>query len=311
MHEQITRTMYYFGVHLLFASLVCLAAWVLTSVPRGRATTKYWIWVATALNFISPLGALVDEFGQPHLSWARPLPLIGSPAATLTEGSLAVVLFAIWFGGAALMFTRLCLRLRADHRNAGGAHSRVALNPKAGLMIQGVPVRFSEKQETPAVDGLLRPSISLPSGIDRLLNREELDAVLVHELRHAKRRDNLIRLIFEMGRCVLWFHPLIWVAGTRLALYRELSCDESVIQSARGEDLISALAKLAGPEKGGVLLQATASSLVRHRISHLAADQEPASATAGGLLAAAFCVVLLAGIFETVAHTACCFMGGH
>jgi beta-lactamase regulating signal transducer with metallopeptidase domain len=208
------------------------------------------------------------------------------------------------------MFTRLYLRLLADHRNAGGTRSRVILNPKAGLMIQGVPVRFSEQQETPAVDGLLRPSISLPSGINRLLSEKELDAVLVHELRHAKRRDNLIRLIFEVGRCVLWFHPLIWVAGSRLALYRELSCDESVIQSARGEELISALAKLAGPEKS-VLLQATASSLVRHRISHLAANQEPASATVGGLLAAAFCVVLLAGIFETVAHTACCFMDGH
>ena len=309
MHEQITRTMYYFGVHLLFASLVCLAAWVLTAVPRGRATAKYWIWVATALNFITPVGALVDKLGTPHLSWARPLPLIGGPAATITGGSTAVVLFAIWFGGATLMFTRLYLRLRADRRNAVG-EGPIAVNPKANLLIQGVPVRFRDGQETPAVDGLLRPSISLPSGIDRLLSEEELGAVLMHELKHARRRDNLIRLIYEVGRCGLWFHPLIWVAGSRLALYRELSCDEPVIQSARGEDLISALAKLAGPEKG-VLLQAGASSLVRHRVSHLAGEPEPASAVTGGLLTAAFIVVLIAGIFETVAHTACCFMGAH
>src|SRR5713101_6160883 len=46
----------------------------------------------------------------------------------------------------------------------------------------------------------------------------------------------------------LWFHPLIWLAGMRMALYRELSCDESVIQRAQGQALVRALAKLAVPE---------------------------------------------------------------
>src|SRR5689334_24400230 len=103
MHENITRTMYYFGVHLLFASLVWIAALVVTLAPRGRATEKYWIWVATTLNFVSPAGAIVDVIGRPHLSWARPLPLIGDPAFAITQGSTAVVLFAIWFSGATMM----------------------------------------------------------------------------------------------------------------------------------------------------------------------------------------------------------------
>jgi beta-lactamase regulating signal transducer with metallopeptidase domain len=71
-------------------------------------------------------------------------------------------------------------------REPNGWH---CLNPKTGLLIQGVPVRFAEEQQTPAVDGLIRPSISLPSGIDQLLNEDELGAVLLHELKHAKRRD--------------------------------------------------------------------------------------------------------------------------
>jgi hypothetical protein len=52
-----------------------------------------------------------------------------------------------------------------------------------------------------------------------------------------------------MALCALWFHPLVWITGSRLALYRELSCDESVIQSGHGRDLVSALAKLANPEE--------------------------------------------------------------
>lgn len=70
-----------------------------------------------------------------------------------------------------------------------------------------------------------------------------------HSERHAKRRGNLILLVHELALCALWFHPLVWITSSRLALYRELSCDESVIQSARGGDLASALAKLADPER--------------------------------------------------------------
>jgi hypothetical protein len=52
MLEHITRALYYFEVHLLYASLVWFSTWVLTAIPRVNATTKYWIWVATVLNLI-------------------------------------------------------------------------------------------------------------------------------------------------------------------------------------------------------------------------------------------------------------------
>jgi beta-lactamase regulating signal transducer with metallopeptidase domain len=308
MHELIARSLYYLQVHLLYASLVWFAAWVLTSIPRGSATTKYWIWVATSLNFILPLGAAVDRFWTSHLSWATPMSMIGDLANTISRGSTAVVLWAVWLIGATLMFTRLCLRLRADHRDARVATYQNALCPKPSFLAHGVPVRFADGQEAPAVDGVLRPHISLPSGIDRVLSEHELNAVLMHEVTHARRRDNLIRLIYEVGLCGLWFHPLIWIAGSRLALYRELSCDESVIRSARGRDLISALAKLANPEKG-FLLQATASSFLGHRLVRLASAQpQPTRRAASGLLIATFSAILLGGIFGTVAHTACCFV---
>jgi hypothetical protein len=88
MHEHIARTLYYLQVHLLYASLVWFAAWVLTSVPSGRATTKYWIWVATSLNFILPLGAAVDRFWTSRLSWAAPLSMVGDLANAISRGWL-------------------------------------------------------------------------------------------------------------------------------------------------------------------------------------------------------------------------------
>ena len=55
--------------------------------------------------------------------------------------------------------------------------------------------------------------------------------------------------------------PLVWLTGFRLAVFRELSCDDSVIASSRGADLVCALAKLAVPE-GSHLLRAGAASLL-------------------------------------------------
>ena len=312
MHEHIARTLYYFQVHLLYASMVGIAAWAISAIPGGSATAKYWIWVATSLNFILPVGAILDKVGAAHLSWAAPLGTVGDAANRISQGPASMVLSVVWLLGAILMLTRLGLRIRADRRDAQATSGESVSNPRLSLLADGVPVRFGEGRRGPAVDGVLRPHISLPNGIEQVLSERELNAVLIHERTHARRRDNLICLIQELGLCALWFHPLVWLTGSRLALYRELSCDESVIQRVHGRDLVSALAKLANSElvnsEETLLLQATASSFLSHRLSHLSAQPQPAFRAASALLIVAFGAVLAAGVFGTVAHTACCFV---
>ena len=299
MHEHVARVLYYVHIHLLYASIVGLAAWALTAVRGGSAGAKYWVWVAASLNFALPIGAIVDGLLPSYLGWATPLGTLGALASTLSDGTAGMVLALVWLTGSAAMATRLGARLRAELR-AGRARP---CDPS--FVAGGVPVRFAG--HGPAVAGVLRPSISLPRGIDRLLSRPELDAVLLHELTHARRRDNLVRLLHELGLCLLWFHPLVWLAGARLSLYRELSCDDQVIRRARGRDLVSALAKLARSDDA-LLLQANASSLIRHRLERLAGAPRPPSRARTALVAALFAATLVWGIFATVAHTACCFV---
>jgi beta-lactamase regulating signal transducer with metallopeptidase domain len=306
MHEQIAPLLYYMQIHLLFASIVWFAAWVLTSIRHGSANTKYWIWLATSLNLILPLGAVVDKSWAHHLGWATPIGVIGNVGVVMSRDTPIAVLCAVWLLGAILMFTRLFLRIRVERLGVQSKTSQVALEPRRDFLARGVPVRFTKNRHAPAVEGLLRPHISLPNGIDRLLNEHELNAVIIHELTHARRRDNLIRLIHEVGLCVLWFHPLVWIAGARLALYRELSCDESVIQSAYGGDLVSALAKLANPEEE-FLLQARASSFLTRRLARLNASPQCTGRVANTALTVVFVAVVFAGVLGTVAHTACCW----
>lgn len=310
MHEHIARTMYYFSIHLLFASTVGSAAWVLTLIRGASATTKYWIWVVTAFNFLVPAGALIDKLWAPHLTWATPLGPIGGPIWDMTQGWTAVALAIAWIAGALFMLGRLISRMRRERLEAQLPAGSSDNDVTSSFVADGVPVSFDDTHLSPTVRGVLYPHILLPSGINRLLDQREFNAVLLHELAHARRRDNLIRLLYEILLCALWFHPLVWLAGVRMALYRELSCDECVIRRAHGQALVSALAKLAVPEPA-LFLQATASSHLSYRLARLTGPAHATHFAASLLLSSLFAAVIMASVVGTVAHTACCFVLKH
>jgi beta-lactamase regulating signal transducer with metallopeptidase domain len=265
--------------------------------------------LATALNFILPLGAVFDGLMAPHIPWATPLGLVGALGALISENApIASALGAVWLTGATAMLARLCARIAAEHRRDQATVGGNNLVPSLSFRADGVAVRFGDARRGPAVNGILRSHILLPEGIDRLLSERELESVLMHEVTHARRHDNLIRLVYEIALCALWFHPLVWITGSRLALYRELSCDESVIQRGHGRELVSALAKLVNSNEA-MLLQATATSFLSHRLVQLtAAVPSRVSVVTNALLTVCFAVVFVAGVFATVAHTACCFV---
>lgn len=309
VREHIAPFVYYLEVHLLYASILCLAAWALTSLRGASATWKYWIWVATSVNFMLPLGGFFNGFGASRVSWATQLGGLDDLGIGISRNlTVGAALLAVWLSGAAFMFARLLVRLHRDPQAesiAGGSNS---MPLKLHFLARGVPIKLSTAGEGPSVDGVLRPRISLPLGIDRLLNDRELDAVLIHEVTHARRRDNLIGLIHEVALCALWFHPLVWLTGSRLAMFRELSCDDLVIESARGADLVTALAKLADPGEAP-LLRPGAATLFRHRLARLKASQPQRArgAAADLMLTLIYGVALLVCMIETIAHTPSCF----
>ena len=198
---EIARLVYHLGVHLMYGSIVWAAAWALTSLRQGSATTKYWIWVGVMLNFMLPLGGVVDRFGAAHFAWAQPLTFLGAAGTGVARDvTTASIVGTVWLVGALLMAARLSLRLWADRRHGHTEAGPCGHGTSPGFVAQGVPVRIAGDRQGPTVDGVFRPQISLPPGIERLLTEEELHAVLLHEVAHARRRDNLIRLVHEVGR---------------------------------------------------------------------------------------------------------------
>lgn len=312
MNEHIVRmrVLYYCEVQLFYASAVGLAAWLITSVRGCSATVKYWIWVAAALNFMLPLGVVLDKSLARYLSWAPRLAEIGDLPVRIAKGPAAPVLCIMWSIGAIMMLVRFALRMRAEQRGTHYGDRRSYVSARE-WQAYGIPVVVTEGREGPSVSGVLSSRISLPQGIDHLLSKRELNAVLIHELKHARRRDNLVWLMYEVGRCLVWFHPLVWITGSRLALYRELSCDELVIQEGRGRDLVSALAKLANASldpSEPFVLHARLTSHLKHRLSRLTGSPEETNGVTSGLLGVLFAGVLAWGVLGIVADTVSCFL---
>ena len=81
-----------------------------------------------------------------------------------------------------------------------------------------------------------RPVLVLPRRVAAQLGDEELETVLLHELAHVERRDNLCGNFQTALECVFWFNPAVWLVGRRMLAERERACDERVLEAgaARG-----------------------------------------------------------------------------
>jgi uncharacterized protein (TIGR03435 family) len=83
----------------------------------------------------------------------------------------------------------------------------------------------------PGVFGIYDPIFLLPEGITEKLTPLEFEAILLHEMSHLRRRDNLGAAIHMLVEAVFWFHPLVWFLGSRLMAERERACDEDVLRA--------------------------------------------------------------------------------
>lgn len=74
---------------------------------------------------------------------------------------------------------------------------------------------LSESALEPGILGVFHPVLLLPAGISERLNDEQLNAILIHELCHVRRRNNLAAALHMLVEALFWFHPQVWWIGAR------------------------------------------------------------------------------------------------
>lgn len=95
----------------------------------------------------------------------------------------------------------------------------------------------SDSFEEPVAYGLLRPTILIPTQVERRLNREELVALLSHELAHLTRGDIVWLVVGRVLATCFAFQPLNFLARRRWQQHAEFQCDDWAV--ARNVDRLT------------------------------------------------------------------------
>jgi hypothetical protein len=90
--------------------------------------------------------------------------------------------------------------------------------------------------KTPALHGLLRPTLLLPPNLAASFSREELRHVVLHELWHLRRLDVAVSWLLSAVQTLHWFNPLVWFASSRIKEEREIACDELALSCLEEEE---------------------------------------------------------------------------
>jgi len=98
-----------------------------------------------------------------------------------------------------------------------------------------VELRLSNNMVSPAVCGLLRHVIIVPTGLLENMDRSKLAMVLMHELSHVKRADLWVNMFQTILQIFYFYNPFVWAANAYVRRVREQAVDEMVLTHLNGE----------------------------------------------------------------------------
>ena len=232
-------------VSALIAVVLLVRAIFKKYVPKRMV---YALWLVVLLKLCLP-GTLVslpvlpaEDAAAPAQSAELPAqttPVIQQPAQTVTQPqapaqqpvfpvqetakpaakllTTAQILQIVWFSGSALLglwlfgaWAVFTIRLHRDRRFLG----------KRG----GTCIYVSGAVKSPCLAGLI-PAVYLTEDV---LQADEAELILRHELTHLRHLDFLWSLCRTAAVTVYWWNPFIWLAAICSKRDAELACDEAV-----------------------------------------------------------------------------------
>jgi bla regulator protein BlaR1 len=315
--------------HLWQSTFVAVLAWLVTlALRRDRAGIRYGVWLAASVKFLIPFSTLTSvgaRFGwrpivvasfTPHelvvdssviALQERAVRIVadqsaGSPVIRSLGSALPAVVIGVWAVVAAALLAMWMIRWRRVTTIA--SRSRPLMDGVVIDALRAIERRENVSRPTPVVvsAGSLEPGIVgffvqtlvWPAGLDTHLSREQITAILAHEVVHVRRRDNLTALVHLVAQAAFWFHPMVWWIGARLVDERERACDEAVIDGGHerepyAESILKTCQLFVDPPVACVS-RVTGADL-KKRIEHIMLKDVPAGLKLWkkGLLAAAAC----------------------
>ena len=231
-----------------------LARTALTGTPHSKSARS-----DTNANANSPtLVSLNHQANQLQNSpsngdLATQLPQKNPQFAPTSPGPLSSAAQTPWFIGAWFAgMTYFLFRFGLSNWKAAKISRNALALPlnKIQFAPASIPILISNEIEVPFTTGFFKPTILLPADATDWSDTR-LDLVLRHELAHVSRHDVFWQSIVLIAKSIYWFNPMVWLAGQKLAIERELACDDMVVSAGiRASDYASVLVEFASELAG-------------------------------------------------------------
>lgn len=123
-------------------------------------------------------------------------------------------------------------QIKRRHTSSVGSYWSLRVQQlSAQLGIKG-HVQFLQSgiAKVPMVIGHFKPIIFFPLGALTALAPEDVEAILMHELAHIRRRDYLVNLIQHFAEIIFFFNPAVLWVSALIKTERENCCDDIALQ---------------------------------------------------------------------------------
>ena len=152
------------------------------------------------------------------LRWSIALAWVWA-ACSLTRGvGLAMSAKRLWRIARGATVVKPALACATLLQDGGGRHAELCV---------------SDEVDRPSVAGFLHPRILLPPELLAMLPAGELEAILLHEMEHLRRRDDWVNLVQKVCLVLFPLNPALLWAERRVCAERELACDDRVLHLTR------------------------------------------------------------------------------
>lgn len=88
-----------------------------------------------------------------------------------------------------------------------------------------IPIVITKDISSPSLLGFVKPILLLPKEILGKISNDELKHIILHELSHYKRKDNIVNWLVVFLKILHWFNPILWYGFYKMREDCEIACD--------------------------------------------------------------------------------------
>ncbi|HVV47700.1 MAG TPA: GWxTD domain-containing protein [Bryobacteraceae bacterium] len=234
----------------------------MVAMAAGIGVTLAVLWPEPATRYAFPramLTGVTARGGFPSPMSAKPAGLLGWLAPCWAAGVVVFYLrgAAGWIAARRLRRAGVCSAAAFWQERIGQLAARMRVKKTVALL-------ESALAEAPVVIGHLWPVVLLPIGLLAGLPAAQVEAILLHELAHVRRRDYLVNLMQAAVEGILFYHPAVWWISGVMRNEREHCCDDLVVAATgSAREYASALMAIEGMRATGAAVAATGGSLMK------------------------------------------------